>query len=130
MTIQEVGKKYGLTNYTLRYYENAKIIPPIQRTNGIRNYTDLDCRWIAFMKCMRDAGVQVDVLAKYFELVQYGESTRAERKQILLDQKKMVEEKIKVMQQSLDKLNRKINNFDTSVKRVEDELLEELEGRK
>lgn len=130
MTIQEVAKKYGLTNYTLRYYENSKIIPPIQRVNGIRNYTDLDCRWIEFMKCMRDAGVPVDILARYFELVKYGEATRKERKQILIDQRQVVIDKIETLQHTLDKLNKKIGNFDTSVQRVENELIQELEDRK
>lgn len=130
MTIQEVAKKYGLTNYTLRYYENSKIIPPIQRVNGIRNYTDLDCRWIAFMKCMRGVGVPVETLAKYFELVQQGESTREERRKILLDERDNVIEKIEELQDTLNKLNTKIGNFDSSVKRVEDELMQALESRK
>lgn len=129
MTIKEVSEKYGLTNYTLRYYEKSKIIPPIKKVNGIRNYTDLDCRWIEFMKCMRDAGVPVDVLARYFELVKYGESTREERKQILINQRATMKEKIKIMQASVDKLNHKIDNFDTIVKRVENELIDELNDK-
>lgn len=129
MTIQEVAKKYELTNYTLRYYENSKIIPPIERINGIRQYTDLDCRWIAFMKCMRDAGVPVETLAKYFALVQDGKSTRDERKQILVNERDNIQNKIDILTASLNKLDRKIENFDSTVERVEKELIQELESR-
>ena len=34
MTITEVGKKYGLTPDTLRYYERIGLIPPVPRGNS------------------------------------------------------------------------------------------------
>ena len=62
MTITEVSKKYGVTADTLRYYERIGLIPSINRTpGGIRNYTEQDCGWVEFIKCMRGAGVQVEL---------------------------------------------------------------------
>ena len=41
MTIAEVGKKFGLTPDTLRYYERIGLIPPVPRTQGgIRDYDE------------------------------------------------------------------------------------------
>ena len=61
MTIAEVSRKYGLSADTLRYYERSGLIPPVQRTaSGIRNYTEEDCKWVYFSKCLRSAGMPVE----------------------------------------------------------------------
>ena len=66
MNIAEVAAEFDLTQDTLRYYEKVGLIPKVKRTSGgIRNYTEYDCRWIDFIKCMRNAGVQVDALGLF-----------------------------------------------------------------
>ena len=58
MTIAEVAKKYGLTADTLRYYERIGLLATVNRTSGgIRDYSEEDCRWVEYIKCMRAAGV-------------------------------------------------------------------------
>ena len=58
MTIAEVCKKYDVSQDTVRYYERIGLIPSIPRTeSGIRNFDETSCRWIEFIKCMRNAGM-------------------------------------------------------------------------
>jgi len=46
MTINEVSKKFDLSQDTLRYYERIGLIPSVNRNKGgIRDYTEEDCRW-------------------------------------------------------------------------------------
>ena len=85
MSITEVSKKYGLSPDTLRYYERIGLIPPVHRTaGGVRDYTENDCNWVEFIKCMRGAGIQVEALIDYVSLFQQGEATAEARKQILI----------------------------------------------
>ena len=66
MTISEVSNKYNLSAETLRYYERVGVIPPVNRNeNGIRDYTEVDCNWVNFIKCMRDAGLSIESLIEY-----------------------------------------------------------------
>ena len=63
MTIGEVSNKYKITTDTLRYYERIGLIPPVPRKkNGIRDYDETACGWVSFIKCMRNAGVQIEAL--------------------------------------------------------------------
>ena len=65
MTITEVSKKYDLTADTLRYYERIGLIPSVNRNaSGIRDYTEEDCKWVHFAKCMRGAGLSIEVLVE------------------------------------------------------------------
>ncbi|GGG08020.1 hypothetical protein GCM10010916_26120 [Paenibacillus abyssi] len=74
MTISEVSTKFDLSQDTLRYYERIGLIPPVNRNkNGIREYTEEDCKWVDFIKCMRQsAGLPVEVLIEYVGLFQQG----------------------------------------------------------
>ena len=66
MTIAEVSKKYDLTPDTLRYYERIGLLSGVPRnSNGIRNYDEVSCKRIEFIKCMRNAGVEIEILIEY-----------------------------------------------------------------
>lgn len=81
MTIAEVSSQYGLSPDTLRYYERIGLIPPVRRTaGGIRDYSENDCMWVSFAKCMRGAGLQVEALIEYVSLFQKGDATIEARK--------------------------------------------------
>ena len=91
MTIAEVSRKYNMTPDTLRYYERVGLLPSVCRTSGgRRDYTDDDCSWVEFIKCMRGAGLPVDVLIEYVELFGQGESTQSARKELLVEQRRQL----------------------------------------
>ena len=125
MTIAEVSKKYDLSADTLRYYERIGLIPPVTRTaGGIPDYTEEDCLWVEFAKCMRGAGLSVEAFIEYVALFQKGEDTTSERKQILLEQRDLLKERIQSMQATLDRLNRKIEHYEQAVLPAEQKLIE------
>ena len=82
--IAEVSKQYGLTADTLRYYERIGLLPAVARNkSGNRDYSDVDCERIEFIKCMREAGLSIEVLTKYMHLFLEGDSTLKEREELL-----------------------------------------------
>ena len=125
MTIAEVSKQYNISADTLRYYERIGLIPPVNRNkNGIRDYTDEDCKWVDFIKCMRYAGLPIEVLIEYVTLFRQGNSTIEARKEILIEQRGILEEKINFMTATLERLNYKIDNYDTIILSAENRLTE------
>lgn len=109
MTISEAAEQYDLTPDTLRYYERLGLIPPVPRSaGGIRQYTEADCDWISFIKCMRSAGVSVDTLVEYVRLYRQGDATADRRRQLLLDEHARIARQIGEMQDVLARLERKI----------------------
>ncbi len=113
MTIAEASRKYGLSPDTLRYYERIGLLPPVPRNkSGIRDYDEESCRWIELMRCMRKAGVQIEALIEYVALYRQGADTAEARKNILIEQRERLLERMADMQQSLDRLNQKIEQYD------------------
>ena len=120
MTISEVSKKYDITQDTLRYYEKIGLIPKIQRTaSGIRDYTEKDCIWIYFMKCMRNAGVGVNIMLEYVKLFEQGEETKNDRKQLLIRERDRIAAQVAELTNTLDYLDKKLQRYDSVITPVE-----------
>jgi DNA-binding transcriptional MerR regulator len=116
MTIAEVSEKFNLTQDTLRYYERVGLIPRVNRNkSGIRNYTEEDCRWVEFIKCMRNAGLPVEVLIEYVGLFQQGDETIVVRKELLIEQRKQLIIRMEDMKKTLERLNYKIERYEQTV---------------
>jgi len=124
MKIAEVSKRYGISSDTLRYYERIGLIPPVNRNKiGIRDYSEIDVKRVEFIKCMRSAGMPIEVLIEYVGLYQQGDRTIEARKDILKEQREKLVAKIKEMQKTLDMLDYKIEVYEKAVLKREKELI-------
>jgi len=125
MKIAEVSEKYGLSVDTLRYYERVGLIPTVNRNDsGIRDYNELDLRRVDFIKCMRGAGLPVEVLIEYVALVQQGDKTIEARKEILIEQRKLLVDRMNEMQKTLDILEHKIEVYEKAVLKKEKQIVQ------
>lgn len=126
MTIAEVSKKYELTADTIRYYEKEGLIPRVPRNkSGIRDFDEVSCRWIDFIKCMRRAGLSIQVLQKYVELMNKGHSTAKERQELLNLQKEILVKKREDIDKTIDRLNYKIKIYDEIIEGKRKDFMEE-----
>lgn len=117
MTIKEVSEKYDISAETLRYYERVGAIPPVTRTaGGIRDYQDTDISWVQLAKCMRSAGLPVEVLIEYLNLFRQGDSTIPQRLKLLTDQREALLVQRNKINEMLEKLNYKISRYESAVK--------------
>lgn len=113
MTIAQVSKKYNVSADTLRYYERIGLIPPVTRSkSGIRDYGPQDCQWVEFIKCMRGAGLPIEALIEYVALYHQGDVTVAARKELLLEQRRLLFEKMEEMKKTLARLDKKIAGYE------------------
>lgn len=112
MTINEVSKQVNISQDTLRFYEKVGLIGPIERSkSGYRNYNEDDLRRIEFVKCMRNAELSIDVLRRYMDLFDKGNETKEERKKLLIEQKEILDRKIKDMKEASKRLDYKIKLY-------------------
>ena len=123
MTIAEVSEKYQISADTLRYYEKEGLIPYISRSEGgVRNYTEEDCARIGFVKCMRSAGLSIEVLKQYFELFAKGKRTLKARRDLLATEREKLKDRMTELQDTLKRLDYKISVYDNALKSKTKEL--------
>jgi DNA-binding transcriptional MerR regulator len=125
MKIAEVSERYAISTDTLRYYERIGLIQQVKRNeSGIRDYNELDLRRVEFIKCMRSAGLPVEVLIEYVGLVQRGDGTIEARKEILKEQRELLAARMEEMQKTLDLLDHKIEVYENAVLTKEKETVQ------
>jgi len=125
MKIAEVSERYSISSDTLRYYERIGLLPPVNRSeSGIRDYSEVDIRRVDFIKCMRSAGLPIEVLIEYVGLVQQGDGTIEARKEILKEQRELLVARMKEMQKTLDMLDHKIEVYENVVLKKEKEIIQ------
>ena len=125
MKIAEVSERSGISSDTLRYYERIGLIPPVNRNeSGIRDYSEIDLKRVEFIKCMRSAGLPIEVLIEYYKLVQQGDQTIEVRKEILKEQREQLVTKMEEMQQTLDLLDYKISVYEDTALKKENEIIQ------
>ena len=131
MKIAKVSEQYEISSDTLRYYERIGLLPPVNRSeSGIRDYNELDLRRVDFVKCMRSAGLPIEVLIQYMDLVQQGDQTIEARKEILVEQRDLLAARMEEIQKTLDRLNYKVEVYEKALLKREQEMvqIEELMG--
>jgi DNA-binding transcriptional MerR regulator len=125
MQISEASERTGLSKDTLRYYERIGLLPDVPRKNGrIRDYQEEDIARIDFVKCMRNAGLPIEVLIEYIALAQMGDETVEDRRAILHEQREILADKLQELQSTLDLLDYKIRVYDEAVLKREKELIQ------
>ena len=123
MRISEVSEQSGISSDTLRYYERIGLIPPVNRNgSGIRDYNEIDVKRVEFIKCMKSAGLPLETLIEYYELVQQGDQTMEARKAILKEQRQQLVIKMAEIQKTLDLVDYKIEFYENAVLKKEKDL--------
>lgn len=113
MNISKVAEEMNISPSTIRYYERIDLVPPITRNEaGVRVFSEEDLKWIDFVKCMRTAGLPVEVLKNYTKLVREGDATLEQRKEILAEERDKLQKLKDDMEIVLDRLNYKISGYE------------------
>lgn len=123
MLIAKVSEKFDLSQDTLRYYERIGLIPRVNRNkNGIRDYTEEDCRWVEYIRCMRGVGLPIEILIEYVALYQQGNETIRARKELLIEQRKQLAEKMDEMKAVFERMDDKIARYEQTILEKEKNL--------
>ncbi|HFI0633019.1 TPA: stress response transcriptional regulator NmlR [Streptococcus suis] len=129
MNIKEVSQVTGLSADTIRYYERIGLVPKIARkSSGVRDFVENDVAILEFIRCFRSAGMSIERLIEYMGLVQAGDSTVEARIDLLREEREELQTRLIEMQQALERLECKIENYQTKLRTIEKQLFEESHG--
>ncbi len=117
-SIAEVAEKTHLTAHTLRYYEKEGLLPFVDRSNsGNRDFKDKDLDWLELICCLKNTGMPIKKIKEYISLCLKGDDTIEIRRKIFLTHREEVIEQIAELRKNLDKINYKINYYDSACKK-------------
>lgn len=114
LTSKEVADFFGISKDTLRFYEEKRIIPHVPRDkNGYRVYTDYELNWIYLAMNLKRAGLSLDAIAEFGHLFNHpSEESFKKQKDLLSDQIGAIDRQIKILQDTKNVLQYKLDIFD------------------
>jgi DNA-binding transcriptional MerR regulator len=114
LTIQDVSRRSGLTEPTLRYYEEVGLIGPIDRdaSSGHRRYRSEDVDTLHALACLRAMGMGIEDMRTYQANRARGRAAAAEQRDLLLRHAERVQAEIETLQTHLDYLRTKAAVWD------------------
>ena len=109
LTIQETSRQTGLSEPTLRYYEEVGLIGPVQRdkSSGHRRYHESDVDALQALACLRAMGVGIEDMRTYQANRALGHAAAGDQRDILLRHAERVELEIATLHVHLEYLRRK-----------------------
>ena len=110
--MKEVAQITGLSEHTLRFYEKQQLILNIKRdSNNYRLYSDFDIQWIQFLTKVKSTNMPLKDIQKYAELMAKGNSTLAEREEMLLKHKQRIAEQMSTLSDILIQIDNKLLRY-------------------
>jgi DNA-binding transcriptional MerR regulator len=109
LTIAEAAERAGISAHTIRYYERAGLLAPIERTDsGHRRFADEDIEWIVVITKLRATGMPIRRIREYAELVREGDGNELERLALLESHREDVLRRLDEVQRNLELVDYKI----------------------
>ena len=117
-TIQDVARRSGLSEPTLRYYEDAGLVGPIERDqrSGHRRYGPGDLDTIEALACLRAVGVGIEDMRTYLANRRRGREAAGEQRDLLLRHAERIEAEIVAQYARLGYLREKAALWDARVR--------------
>ena len=114
LTIQDVSRRSGLSEPTLRYYEEIGLIGPVARdeSSGHRRYQPEDLDILQALACMRGLGVGIQDMRTYQANRLRGHEAAGEQRDLLLRHAERIEAEIETLRTHLDYLRAKATLWD------------------
>jgi DNA-binding transcriptional MerR regulator len=114
LTIQDVSRRSGLSEPTLRYYEGVGLIGPIERdpSSRHRRYREQDLDTLQALACLRAMGVGIEDMRTYRANRSRGREAAGEQRDLLLRHADRVEAEIKTRRIHLNYLRAKAALWD------------------
>lgn len=122
-TIGQVSEMFGLPVSTIRYYDKEGLFPGIQRSSGIRKFSEKE--------------LEIRDIRRFMQWCQEGSSTYGKRRELFQKRKEIVEKEILAMKKTLAMIEFKCWYYEQAMKdgsedginrMIPDKLPEKIQG--
>ena len=131
LTVQEMARRSGFSEPTLRYYEKIGLLGVVARDepSGHRRYAPDTVARVEALSCLRSSGMTVSGMRRYLELLAQGHSAAADQRDLFASQARKLAADIEQLQLRLSYLRRKADLWDARVHgdaEAENDAVEEI----
>ncbi len=125
-TIGQVSEMFHLPVSTLRYYDKEGLFPNLERSSGIRRFSDKEIEALRVIECLKKSGVEIKDIKVFMEWCSQESSTYSQRRDFFLRQKEIAENEIRKMEKVLDMIRFKCWYYEQAIKDGTEERINQM----
>lgn len=100
-SIGQVSEMFDIPVSTLRYYDKEGLFPNLQRTNGIRRFSEDDLELLRVIECLKKTGLEIKDIKQFVNMVLEGPRSYGRRKELFETRRATLQEEIARLEKSL-----------------------------
>ena len=125
-TIGQVSEMFNIPVSTLRYYDKEGLFPSLERSSGIRRFSEKEIEALRIIECLKKTGMEIKDIKQFMELCAEGSSTYSVRRDFFLRRKEIVEAEIRKMNRVLDMIDFKCWYYEQAIKAGNEDRLNQM----
>lgn len=125
-TIGQVSEMFGIPISTLRYYDKQGLFPQMQRSSGIRQFSDREIETLRLIECLKKSGLSIADIKQFIDWCGQGAATFSNRLELFEKQRAAVETEIVHLNKILDMLKFKCWFYEQAIQDGSDERVMSL----
>lgn len=125
-TIGQVSKMFCLPVSTLRYYDKEGLFPDMERSGGIRRFSEKEIEALRVIECLKKSGLEIREIRQFMDWCSLGSSTYPERRDLFLRQKERVVKEITRLEKTLSMIDFKCWYYEQAIKDGSEERIQEM----
>lgn len=114
-TFKQVCSMMDITEHTLRYYTDKKLLPYERDGANRRIFTDESLNWLQGIKCLKGCGLSIEEIKEYVDLCLKPETKEnlQARFEIILKNRDSAYQKLEEAKQLVDYMDNKVKHYES-----------------
>lgn len=125
-TIGQVSKMFDLPISTLRYYDKEGLFPDIQRTSGIRKFSDNEIEALHVIECLKKTGLEIKDIKQFMIWCSEGASTYSKRKELFETQRQILHKEMQELQKNMAMIQFKCWYYEQATKNGNENAIKKM----
>lgn len=125
-TIGQISEMFGLPVSTLRYYDKEGLFPHLERTSGIRRFSDREIEALQVIECLKRTGMEIKDIKQFMQWCTEGPATYTSRKELFENRKKALEEQLQALKKNMAMIRFKCWYYDQAIADGNEDRLHEI----
>lgn len=117
---------FGLPVSTLRYYDKQGLFPGMERSSGVRRFSEAELEKLRVIQCLKETGMEIREIRQFMEWCAEGSSTFPQRRALFESRKAHMEEELRRMNRTLDMLKFKCWYYEQAMQDGSDERVKQM----
>lgn len=125
-TIGQISEMFDIPVSTLRYYDREGLFPDMQRSSGIRKFTEKEIDILRVIECLKKSGLELKDIRQFMNWCSEGSQTYEKRYDLLQKRKAAMEDELEQMKNALDMICFKCWYYEQAMKDGNEERINKM----